>query len=358
VQCRIFDVRTETHIKHAIGFVQNQELDVFHAQATTLDQIHQSSRGCHQQIATTLDLTELFSDFSTTVNTDGSDTGGVGETTSFFIDLLSELAGRSHDQSFWIYLATTVIGGILSTVAEHGHDDWKEETSGFTTTGLGTGHQITTSATNGTRILLDRSGSGVTTELSVAVKILTNGLHGILLDGIGSVLSGNFDRDFVVVVEVDSGSLVVVTSKEGSFQTGVGLRVPVESTFVFASATPASVVTASSAASVASAGATSGVNIAPARVLTRFATTATTAVTAAVTTTVTASSAVATASIIAVASSTTVVGVTASVVVITSAASATGAVAGLGIVSAAATALRVSQMRWHIFSTLIRRCCR
>mmetsp|Transcript_20121 Transcript_20121/g.41456 ORF Transcript_20121/g.41456 Transcript_20121/m.41456 type:complete len:499 (-) Transcript_20121:512-2008(-) len=206
----------ETHIKHSIGFVQHQELDVFHAQATTLDQIHQSSRGCHQQITTTFDLTELFSDFGTTVNADGSDTGAVGETTSFFVNLLSKFAGWGHDQGLRVYLATSVIRRITSTAAKHGHDDGEEETGSFTTTGLGTGHQITTGDSNRTRILLDRSGSGVTTELGTLVEFLSDGLNRIGVDGIGSILSGNFNGDFVVVVKVDSGGLVL-TSVELTF---------------------------------------------------------------------------------------------------------------------------------------------
>jgi len=73
---------------------------------------------------------------------------------------------------------------------------------------LGTGHQITPGHTNGTRILLDRSGFGVPTELGAFEEILANGLDRVGFDGFGSILSRNFNGDFVVVIEVDSGSLM------------------------------------------------------------------------------------------------------------------------------------------------------
>mmetsp|Transcript_23476 Transcript_23476/g.65168 ORF Transcript_23476/g.65168 Transcript_23476/m.65168 type:complete len:498 (-) Transcript_23476:1400-2893(-) len=157
------DLGFETHIKHAIGFVQHQELDVFHSEATTFDQIDQSPRGCHQQITTALDIAELVSHLGTTVDAYGSDTGAVRETARFVVDLLGEFAGGSHDQGFRVHLTATVGGRLTSSGAKHGHDDGKEEPGGLSTTRLSTGHQIAAGTSNRAGVLLDRGGPGVPT---------------------------------------------------------------------------------------------------------------------------------------------------------------------------------------------------
>ena len=52
-------LRLESHVQHAVSLVQSQEEDTAQADARTLDQVRQPPRRCDQNIATTLDLTQL-----------------------------------------------------------------------------------------------------------------------------------------------------------------------------------------------------------------------------------------------------------------------------------------------------------
>ena len=53
------DLGLETHVEHAVGLVQYQELDALQRDAAALDQVHQPAGGGHQQVASALKLAKL-----------------------------------------------------------------------------------------------------------------------------------------------------------------------------------------------------------------------------------------------------------------------------------------------------------
>ncbi|MGA1583803.1 MAG: hypothetical protein ACO4CH_11175, partial [Saprospiraceae bacterium] len=92
------DLRLEAHVQHAISLIEDEELDGLHGNATTLNEIDETAGSGDEHIATALDLAELIPDVGTTVDDDGSNAGGVGETLGLFVDLARQLTGRGEDE--------------------------------------------------------------------------------------------------------------------------------------------------------------------------------------------------------------------------------------------------------------------
>ena len=102
------DLRFETHVKHAIGFVQDKVLDELKRYAATLDEIDKTTGGSNEQVTTTLDLSELRSDVGTSIYDTGPNPGAVGELSGLFVDLRDQLTSGCQDQG----------GGVSLSLAE------------------------------------------------------------------------------------------------------------------------------------------------------------------------------------------------------------------------------------------------
>ena len=82
----------ETHVQHAISFIKNEVVNVLHANAPTLNEIHKVT-GCHaKDISSTLKLADLLGYVSTAINNGRVDPGPI-----------SKLA---HYQSLWVSRVT------------------------------------------------------------------------------------------------------------------------------------------------------------------------------------------------------------------------------------------------------------
>ncbi|ROW15354.1 hypothetical protein VPNG_02370 [Cytospora leucostoma] len=97
----------ETHVKHTISLVEDEVLDVLQGDATTLYEIDQTSRSSHQEITSTLDLTELRANVSTTVDDTRSHPRTVGEFPRLIVNLGDQLTGRGEDERRGVGLALT-----------------------------------------------------------------------------------------------------------------------------------------------------------------------------------------------------------------------------------------------------------
>jgi len=115
---------------------------------------------------------------------------------------------------------------------EHGHDDWEEESCGFSGTSLRTSHEVTSSMTNGHGVFLYWSRLGISTKLGIPHQLLSNCFNGVHIDGIRNVITSSLDGDIIIVVKVDSRFLNVIPPEKRSLQTRIGFRITVESTFV------------------------------------------------------------------------------------------------------------------------------
>mmetsp|Transcript_4516 Transcript_4516/g.9445 ORF Transcript_4516/g.9445 Transcript_4516/m.9445 type:complete len:258 (-) Transcript_4516:103-876(-) len=255
------------------------------------------------------------------------------------MNLLGQLTRRSQDEGVGEGpTRTTIIRGLLAATFDHGHEDGKEKTGRFSGTGLGTRHQIAASHTDWDRIFLHWRRLTVTTQLRVSIQVFPNRLRTVIVNRIRNIFSRYFNGDFVVVVKVDSGRLLVGVIKKTIFQALVGGHISVEPTFVH-TGVPTTATSSSSSAIVpattviASSPRRSVVgHTSPTRVDLRRRGTSSSKV-------------------LAVATSATTAIIVRPATVISSAAAIAIVIILAAVVTTAAssTTLRVSQMRWHIF---------
>ena len=62
------DLGLETHVKHAVSLVEDEELNVLEGDAASFDEVHETARGRNQKVDAHLQLLKLRPDFSTAVN--------------------------------------------------------------------------------------------------------------------------------------------------------------------------------------------------------------------------------------------------------------------------------------------------
>jgi len=221
----------ETHVKHAIGLIENKILNVAQGDATTLNEIDQSTRGSNKKIASTLDLTKLGADVSATVDDAGAHPGPVGELARLVVDLGDELTGGGEDERGRVGLALTSEATALAARSGRGsldeslRQDGEEETTSLARAGLGTSHQISATHDDRNGVLLDRSRHSVAGQLDVRDEVVVERRVGEVQDGLRNISTGGLDGDVVVLLEVDTGVLlrgVLGGSKEITLQTRVG----------------------------------------------------------------------------------------------------------------------------------------
>jgi hypothetical protein len=221
----------ETHVQHAISLIENEVLDVAQGDAATLNQIDETTGGGNEEIATTLDLAKLGTDIGTTVDDTRSNPRSVGELPGLLVNLRNQLTGRSEDQRCWVSLAlaskvaTGTCWGRRWAVDESLGQNWEQETTSLSGTGLGTSHQIAATHDNWDRVLLDWGWDLVVGEVNVAEEMVVQGRVGELEDWLGDIVSGSLHWDIIVLLEVDTSLLlgwVVGDTEELALHTGVG----------------------------------------------------------------------------------------------------------------------------------------
>jgi len=99
----------ETHVKHAIGLVKDEILDVGEADAATFNQINKTARRGAKEVTTTFDKAELLIDISSTVDDGRANPGPIRELPCLVMNLGDKLTGRGEDQSGRISFAGTTV---------------------------------------------------------------------------------------------------------------------------------------------------------------------------------------------------------------------------------------------------------
>lgn len=221
----------ETHVQHTISLIENEVLDVAKRDASTLNQVDETTRGGNEEIATTLDLAKLGADIGTTVDDTWANPRSVGELAGLLVNLGNQLTGRSKDQRCWVSLAlaskvaTCTCWGWRWTVDESLGQNWEQETTSLSGTSLGTSHQIATTHDNWDGVLLNWGWDLVMSEVNVAEEMVVQRRVGELEDWLGDIVSGSLDWDIIVLLKVDTSLLlgwVVGDTEELALHTGVG----------------------------------------------------------------------------------------------------------------------------------------
>jgi hypothetical protein len=159
------NLRLETHVQHTIGLVENQVLNVNQRDAATLDQVNQTTGGSDQEIAATLDLTELRANIGTTVDNTGANPRAVSELAGFVKDLRNKLTSGGEDQGSRVRLALTTVAELARGLSRHSgrtcleclRENGEQETTSLSGTSLSTRHEIATVHNDGNGVLLDGS---------------------------------------------------------------------------------------------------------------------------------------------------------------------------------------------------------
>lgn len=202
------DLGLETHIKHPIGLVKDEILDVRKTDLATFNEVDKTAGRRAEEIASPIDIPELHTDVCSTVDDSWTYPGPVREFPSLVVDLADKFTGRGEDKDSWISLsrvAARLVGRIRTRSDGEGlREDREEEASGLSGACLGASHQIGTLSDDGDGMTLDWGWGGVSGKLDVVEQIWVERRVGELLDGFGNVLPRDFNRDIFVLVEVNA----------------------------------------------------------------------------------------------------------------------------------------------------------
>lgn len=209
------DLRLETHIQHSVGFVEDEVLDVGERDLASVNQVDQSTWSGGEQITSSVQSSDLRSNVGTTVDDSRSDPRSVSELSSFVVNLRDQFSGGGEDKTSGIGLSSRRVSAVAwlrwggGTNTKHGIEDGEEESGRLSGTGLGTGHQVSSTGDNGDRVLLDRSGGLVSSKVDVLEQTRVDRRVGLGEDGagLGDTLTSSLDGDVGVLVKVDTGGL-------------------------------------------------------------------------------------------------------------------------------------------------------
>ena len=152
------DVRDEAHVEHAVGFVEDEDLDLSQVDALLLDVVEQAPRRGDQDLDAAADDRQLLLDVDAAVDDRRAQVGVLAVLADRFLDLDRELACRREDQR-----AHRVPGGrgARVRVGRQPVQDRQAESGGLAGAGLGAAHDVLARKDDGDRLLLDRGGGGV-----------------------------------------------------------------------------------------------------------------------------------------------------------------------------------------------------
>ena len=92
------DVRQESHVAHAVGFVQNEHLDPGKIDVALAEMIEQSAGAGHHEFHTVFQRLDLRHLADAAVDAGASQVRVMSEELELSFDLVGQFSGRSHDQ--------------------------------------------------------------------------------------------------------------------------------------------------------------------------------------------------------------------------------------------------------------------
>lgn len=96
----LLNVRSETHIQHAIGLIEDDKLDARKVQHATLDEILEATRRRDENVAAVLHLLALMRHHGAAVDDGAPEARLVGKLSSLLVDLDGQLASRRNNHHF------------------------------------------------------------------------------------------------------------------------------------------------------------------------------------------------------------------------------------------------------------------
>ena len=91
-------LRQEAHVGHAVGFVDDDDLDTVELDRPPLDQVDQAARAGHEDVDAAAQLADLGVVADAAVDGDHAAAAGLGQRQQVLLDLGGELTGRGEDE--------------------------------------------------------------------------------------------------------------------------------------------------------------------------------------------------------------------------------------------------------------------
>lgn len=148
------DVGNEAHVQHAVGFVDDEQLDAGEQEAAAFGMVEQAARGCDQHVDAARQLGILVAERDAADQQRDVEFLAGAVAVEVLLDLRREFAGRLEDQG----ARHARSGATLFEDGEHR----QHEGRGLAGAGLGDAEHILASEDVGDRLFLDGGGGGVT----------------------------------------------------------------------------------------------------------------------------------------------------------------------------------------------------
>jgi len=147
------NLRLETHVQHAVGLVHDEIGDTLQVGLPAFQHVDQTTRRSDDNLATALEIANLLTFGSTTVNCGISNTRGFAELCALELSLNGKFTGRSENED-----NGTVTGCEQGLSVDMNHSG-KGEGDGLAGTSLGDGDNVSTRQCHRPSLALNRSGS-------------------------------------------------------------------------------------------------------------------------------------------------------------------------------------------------------
>ncbi|MNV38024.1 hypothetical protein D3C71_1295620 [compost metagenome] len=144
------DIMDKAHIQHAVGFVQHQNFNFGQVNGALVFQIQQATRCCHQNVDAAAQFHHLRVDAHTTKYHQRTQAQIFAVGFDVFADLRCQLTGWRQDQRAYRTAAFDRMVMLTQQLQQR-----QGKASGFTGTGLGAGHQVTTFQYDRNRLALN-----------------------------------------------------------------------------------------------------------------------------------------------------------------------------------------------------------
>ena len=152
------DVRNETHVQHAIGLVENEDLDLAQVHGFLLDVVQKTSWRGHQYLDACAHDRQLLPDVDPAIDDRGANPGVFAVGLHRFLDLDGQLARGCQDQG-----TDRMASGRWARVGKRQEllQNREGKSGGLAGAGLGAAHDIEALQYGRDRLRLNRRGCGV-----------------------------------------------------------------------------------------------------------------------------------------------------------------------------------------------------
>ena len=145
------DARPEAHVEHAVGLVENEDLDLGEAHVVMLHEVDEAAGGGDEEVAALLERTNLLVELGAAHHDDGRLAGLRADLLRDVLDLRRELARGRDDEGVGL------LGRGLALRLSDALERWQGEGAGLARAGLCAGEHVSAVENGGDGGCLDGS---------------------------------------------------------------------------------------------------------------------------------------------------------------------------------------------------------